>query len=469
MFKHIHIVLGLIIFILSSCAPSSVREAQTVVAQADSMWRAGQPCDDSLQLAQAYETLDRWQWFYADDYAHACYHYGRLLRQIDNPVPAMQVFINATHSRTHDYHILGRVYSNMGSICHLASEYSLAYNMYEHSATMFLQNGDTLFYFYEINDMAHELAEQGKKETAFTLISRIETTDKNPYLYSKTIETKALACLYAQQYDSAVYYAKEMYGQGNTEAAGLMICAQAYSLAGLKDSAVYYAKQVLKDSESLNNRNNALYILTNDDEYKNKADIRYVAADRADVQKLLEIRQGKLSQAVQLLEQDLQRKPNLTWLYAIIATILIIGAFSFFYTHQKRQRRQLLSQQIEDLESKSQATMLQKRNQIEAHCALLAGSANLKDTLCWNDFAQTCTIIDRQFNMLASKLKQLKVLNETEMRLCILVLLGMDRTQIADILPYASNSIGKLKDHTAKLLGTTGRNLRDFLLTKALE
>ena len=71
--------------------------------------------------------------------------------------------------------------------------------------------------------------------------------------------------------------------------------------------------------------------------------------------------------------------------------------------------------------------------------------------------------------MLASKLKQLKVLNETEMRLCILVLLGMDRTQIADILPYASNSIGKLKDHTAKLLGTTGRNLRDFLLTKALE
>ena len=80
-----------------------------------------------------------------------------------------------------------------------------------------------------------------------------------------------------------------------------------------------------------------------------------------------------------------------------------------------------------------------------------------------------CQIIDRQFYMLASKLRDKNVLNETELRLCVLVLLDMSRAEIAHTLPYALNSIGKLKDHTAKSLGTTGKNLHDFLLKLAIE
>ena len=458
MLKMRHILFLMIICSLSSCAPSSVREARSTISQADNIWRAGQPCDDSLQLAQAYATLDRWQWFYADDYAHACYHYGRLLRKNEDLVSSMQVFINATHSRTHDYHILGRVYSNMGSICHLASEYSLAYNMYEHSATMFLQNGDTLFYFYEINDMAHELAEQGKKETAFTLISRIKTTDKNPYLYSKTIETKALACLYAQQYDSAVYYAKEMYGQGNTEAAGLMICAQAYSLAGLKDSAVYYAKQVLKDSESLNNRNNALYILTNDDEYKNKADIRYVAADRADVQKLLEIRQGKLSQAVQLLEQDLERKPNLAWLYAILVTTILLGG-GFYWRNRIRKRQ--MQRHVEQIAERQADAITQS---IKQHI----DTTDLARTLHWKNYSAMRADADLYMGSIVTKLANYN-LNETEVRFCILTMLEFSLTQIAETIHYGYPSgIKTLKKRISVKLGTTPQKLRNFLFQMAI-
>ena len=101
-----------------------------------------------------------------------------------------------------------------------------------------------------------------------------------------------------QQYDSALYYAK-----GNHDAAGLLIKAQAYSYLSIKDSAVYYAKLVLSITHELHNQNNALYILTNDDESKDKAAIRQTAADRADIPKSIEIRQAQLAQAVQLLEQ----------------------------------------------------------------------------------------------------------------------------------------------------------------------
>ena len=176
------IILLLITTLLLSCSPKALREAEDVVAQADSLRAAGQmygiDAGDSATLAQAYETLGSLSLFnfhFSPSYAHACYHYGRLLREKDNPVEAMQCFINATHSRTRDYHILGRVYSNMGSICHLANEFPLAYDMYEHSAEMFLQNGDSLLYYYDLNNMAFELAEQGKKEECLKILHDIDS------------------------------------------------------------------------------------------------------------------------------------------------------------------------------------------------------------------------------------------------------------------------------------------------------
>ena len=274
---------------MSSCSLSDFHEARAVVAEADSLRAEGMMCSDSMHIAEAYETLGKWQWCYADEYAHACYHYGRLLRDKDNPVAAMQCFINATHSRTHDYHILGRVYSNMGTLCHLAEEYPLSYDMYERCSEMFLRNGDSLLYYYGLNNMAFELAEQGKKDEALAIIADIEIMCADKWVLIKTLETKADAYLYVQRYDSAIYYAQMLYRCYNYDPTSLLITAQAYSLMEEKDSAVYYAELVLNNSLEIKDINNALYILTNDDEQKSKESIRQTASNRADVQKLLQI------------------------------------------------------------------------------------------------------------------------------------------------------------------------------------
>ncbi len=199
--------------LLAACTPHSIREAEKVVTQADSLWQAGKMYGvdegDSVTLAQAYETLQEHSAFSRQlsevcpfvhctsllrTYSHACYHYGKLLRTKDNPVEAMQVFIAATHSHTHDYHILGRVYSNMGSICHLAGEYSLSYDMYEKSAHVFLQDGDSLSYYYLLNDMAFELAEQGKKEEVFSMLSIIDEQYPDPYIYMQKHGKRRPSC-----------------------------------------------------------------------------------------------------------------------------------------------------------------------------------------------------------------------------------------------------------------------------------
>ena len=470
------------------CSSRAIHEAEAIVAQADSLWQAGLmygiDAGDSLTLAQAYETLGDIPLPFrtllgvgsSDSYAHACYHYGKLLRAKDHPAEAMQAFINATHSRTHDYHILGRVYSNMGDLCHLAGDFQLSYDMFEKSANCFLEDKDTLSYYFLLNDMAFELAEQGKKDEAYMILDNIRVIHSD--LFVGTMLTRAVACKMVQQYDSTIYYTSVVREQGTYASEILLNRAQAYSLMGQKDSAVFYANMLLATHYDVYDQCNALYILTNDDSSQSINSIRKNAADRADSQKIIENKKSKLSQAVQLLQQDLARKPDWQWLYTMIATVLIIGAAIVVYVYRKHNKHDLLAQKIRSLTLKSNAVQAnheklvnryesqhQRREEETLHrCALLRNCPQIAVELKWNDFDSVSNIIDSHFYLLATKLRQKAVLNETEIRLCILVLIGLNRSQIANTMPYALNSIGKLKDQTAKKLGTSGKNLRDFLI-----
>jgi len=463
------IILCMSFGMLLSCSSSALHEAEQTVSQADSLWSAGQSCDDSLALAQAYKTLGYWQWFYPDNYVHACYHYGRLLRRKDDPAAAMQTLVNATHTRSHDYHLLGRVYSNMGSICHLANEFALSYDMYDHSAGYFLKNGDTLNYFYALNDMAFELAEQGKKEEAYVLLDSIVRNCTNQDVLMKVPESKAEACLNLKQYDSVIYYSYLLYSLGNYEPTLFLLRGKAYSMMGCRDSSVYYAQYVLSVSDELFDKNSALYILTHNDDSKDREDVRKISADRSDVQKQIEIRQGKMSQAVQLLQQDLARKPDWRWAYAVLFTLVVVGISLTIYIRKKSVRHQLLSQQIEALESKTSASIEQRKAQIEANCLLFTQSLDLKKDICWNDYEKMCEIVNQYFGLLARKLQLTHLLSEKEIRLCVLVLIGISNSkQLADLLYYGESGIRNFKNRTAKKIGTNSIELREKLINIAL-
>lgn len=468
------VLLLCLVIVFVSCTPRGVREAQEVVALADSLREAHlvaqDEYNDSTHLAQAYYTLEKWQWLYPDDFAHACYHYGRILRDKDNPVAAMQVFLAATHSRTHDYHILARTYSNIGDICRLGEAYDLAYCVYQHAINNFILCDDSIMSYFTQNNQAYVLAEKGDVVNSVSLLDSIaKKCPSLPYLQMAITETRAIAYLKAHQYDSVLLYATQLITYDTTYNLAYVIKAQAFSFIDNADSATYYAYKGLNNSANIYNQANLYYILTNQDDEKDITTVREYSAKRADTQKLIEIRQGKLSQAVQLLKQDLTRKPERRWLYAIIVTILVLGIVNGCLVYKKRKRHQLLSQQIEDLESKNKSVISQLRIRIDSNIALLSKSHNLKKDLHWDNFELFCQEVNQQFNMLATKLQAQQVLNETQIRLCILVLLNLSRSSIAETQPYAINSIGKLKDQTAKLLGTTGKNLRTYLLQLAIE
>lgn len=458
-----------------------MREAQEVIAHADSLREAHlyaqNEYDDSLSLAQAYETLKeiplplRNGLGLGSSYAHACYHYGRLLRAKDNHVEAMKVFIEATHSRTRDYHILGRVYSNIAEMCHLAGEYQLSYDMFAKCADCFLQKGDSSNYFYALNRMMFELAEQGKKEETLVVLDSItrNCNDKNVIL--KTWETKAEMYLNSCQYDSAIVIVDSMLRSGYNNPTGLLIKAQAFSFLGTKDSAVYYAEKVLETTKSLFDINNALYILTHDDKSKDKKEIRQTSADRSDVQKLIEIRHGKITTAVQLLEQDIEYRSKyaerVMYVLLISAITLIVIILIAYKAHKKHKRFiQEKNASLYQLEQKNILHLSRIQTmyaEIENRCNILVQSPNLKQELCWKEYGQMCRIADQQFYLFASKLQK-EGLKEREIRLCLLVLLNLSHACIADMMFVEENSVGKLKERTAKRLSTSRKNMREKLL-----
>ncbi|MBR2167002.1 MAG: hypothetical protein IJ920_01500 [Paludibacteraceae bacterium] len=431
-----------------------MREARQVVAQADSLRAEGGMYSDSVTLAQAYESLYSFRYLYPTDFAHSCYHYGRLLREKENPVAAMECFIRATHSRTRDYHILGRVYSNMGDICHLANEFPLAYYMYEKSADMYMRNGDTLLYYYDLNNMAFELAEQGKKDETMALLSTIESHCKDRDVLVKSLETKAEMYFVAEKYDSAIFSANLLQSYGNHEPTGYVIKAQAFDKLGMTDSALYIADYILKMHVSSLDKYNMLYITSHYDSIDGE-EILTQTSERADIGIKIDNQHSKHAQASEVLRQSLIKIPELRrWLFRIIIFIIILAAIIFPYVIHRYK-----SHITTKLADKQAANIVES---IRKHI----NKTNLNQTLQWKDYNTMKSEVDLYMGGLASKLEACN-LNETEIRFCILSLLDFRQKEIADTIHYSYPSgIKTLKKRIADKLKTTPSGLKDFLLRK---
>ena len=109
--------------------------------------------------------------------------------------------------------------------------------------------------------------------------------------------------------------------------------------------------------------------------------------------------------------------------------------------------------------AKFEQTRIQELN---ANKQLLLESEDIRQELVWNDFDALCREINKHFFGLATKLQKID-LNEQDIRMCILVLIGLSHKEIAEMLNCSPKSIGKLKDLTAKKLGVSGGQLQTKL------
>ena len=459
----------------ASCTPAddnSVQEACAVLQRADSLRAEGVLIDDSLALARAVTTLGRHRRSHADDYVRACYYYGRILRQHSNQTAAMQSFINAVHTETTRHDIKGRVYSNMGSLCQKSSEFELAYQMYEKSAEQFLAARDTTAYYYALNSMAFELAEQKKKSETYALLSRIEQECTSTEVLTKIWETKARMYMHSEQYDSVIHCVNILHKNSYTYAVTYVLKAQAFWELGQNDSALYYARRVMQMPDASDvDKYNMLYITSNNDPSIDKQEVLKQTSERADINNYnIKPEKEQLAVAVMILKQDLARKPDHSRLYAVILTVLLMTALlagGYILTRKKRAGEKKKRQEEMARHNRYMQQAETVLAETENTCSIMRQCQDIKTQLCWNNYGQMCRVINKQFCLLADKLGQQAGIHETDIRLCVLVLIGFSHEAIADIMPCSPNSVKTLKRRTALKLGTNSRELRMFLLKMA--
>ena len=483
-----------------SCSPcSTIAESQQTVRMADSLRvHEGVAYDDSVALAEAYSTPGCWRWIYPDDYARACYYYGRMLRNRGDQVAAMKVFISGSHAPYvqriipipwfSDYHILGRIYSNMGTMCHLIDEFELGYDMYEQSAEAFHTAGDTTAYFYALSDMALELAEQKLHHETLALIDSIEQECRNTGVLTKLWETKAILYENLASYDSAIIAANVLYSRGYYAPTGYVIEAQAYWHLQQYDSALYYANVVMTHPNAAQqDRFNMLHIIIYNDSTASYEESLRRTEERSDIDKeILDPLKERLAQAVTVLRQDSIKRPHYLCLVLFILLFCIIGGLEGLSAYRiKSKREQTMSeintesQQVQafvsaKLEEKEQLNIqLTARQQqifqdIETTCELLRQYDNWDKELRWKDYKELCDFTNHHFYLLAHKLQSVYQLDEKEVRLCVLVLLDkFNNDSLAKILHYGKG-IRTYKSRLNAKLGNKGNDLRTKLIQIAV-
>lgn len=382
------------------------------------------------------------------------YQHGKTLREEGKQVEAMQAFIEAAHSGTDDEVLLGRVYSNMANMCRQANEHRTAFEVYKLSAEHFAKSYDSLAYAYALNNMAWEQAAMKHKQHALSLVDSAITCYPYLPLTEKVIETKAAACFFKQEYDSVLYYTASSHESDYL----LMLRAQAFSFLQMDDSATFYAKQLLPRMTNPFYLDDLYYILTHNDVAADKETLLRLASNRADVQKQIKERHGQLALAVHLLQQDLHpQKQSLSILFILL---IVSGLALLIWLIYIAYQQYLLHLE----KAKFEQARIQELN---ANKQLLLESEDIRQELAWNDYEALRREINKRFFNLAAKLQDMD-LNEQDIRMCILVLIGLSHKEIAEMLNCSPKSIGKLKDLTARKLGVSGGQLQDKLLKTAI-
>ena len=524
------------ILLLSACmlfscsTKSNIEEAQRTLAIADSLHMEGIAYNDSAKLFKAVETLKHHRLLHPNDYARACYYYGRLLRSNGNQSAAMQAFIDGTQAEYlfrpipnpsfSDYAIMGRIYSNMGTLCHLADSFQLSYMMYEQCATRFARTNDTTMYYYALNAMAYELAEQHRRAETLNILNTIRNECTDTCVIAKTWETEAILKFNIEQYDSAIYAVDKSQQLGYYEPTGYVTKARAFWYNEQYDSALFYAKYIVDNIEiPTNYKYDMLYILAYNDPSVTEESVKQLTEERDDIYtEFIMPEKLQLALAVNLLKNSFNR----TKYYINLLLLFIIGvlaAIIWYATHRisekKRKTYTEIAQEKENLieiteiERQKQAKLHQQQQQLQAeilniqkniadsekkqkelhnkiteydlrhseqiknltaqiehNCNAIRHSHDWQKEIHWENFDELCNFINKHFALFADKLKATELLDEKEIRLCILVLLDFpfSNNEQADTIIYSRSGFGKFKYRLTQKLGTTAKDLREFLL-----
>ena len=480
--RHIGKMLLVAVLVISCTSCAHWREAKEVVSEADSLLVHHKIVTrDTAALNFVINILDGplGHIFARDELAKAYYFMGRNFYYANDFATAAEYYIQCDRMNPSDPMYKGRINSCMGFLCKQDSCFEEALEFYLRANEAFEKSGDERRIANGLVSIAEQyvcLYEYAKADSVLQIAS---SYDIDSSYYARMVDVKALALYNQQLYDSALVMLLSIKDYPrNIEARcfSYQMIMQIYNLLNEPDTAIKYARYIITNSNNPNYRSNAYYHLINDAKFNNDLEhISLYSCVREDEDRKIQHDAELCAQAALKLKDYLRNPYPFLYLWILGGIAILLGGVSVWIYRRKSEQAIAEKQQMEaelrewkksiqqKLDRDKEDIMNEKRMIIRNIIMEYADEFAIGKPI-WNKEKDVFRLADSCFGFVIYRLKHKYNLRNTELRICLMVLLDFPNKDCIKITSYTEKGFPTIKRRLAEKLGTSASEMRDFLI-----
>lgn len=463
-----------------SCQPW--HEARATIAEADSLLAKGVIIEDTAVLAEVIRTFNNpmGRIFAKEELVRAYYFMGRNLDDYHhNFSNAADFYIEADRLKTKDLILRGRINSCMGYLCKQDSCFKEALVFYERSSKAFKESGNDWYYAHNLLNVAEQHVNLREYDRADSILSLASSYEIDSAYYADMVDIKAIALYNQQLYDSALILLLSIKDYPrNIEARcySYMKIMHCYEFLNQLENAIEYAEHIIIKSQNPSYRANAYYFLIED--ARVCLDMQRVveySRVREDEDRKIQHDSELCAQAALKLKDYLRIPYPFLYLWIIIGVvILLIGIGVWIYRQKSKQvvsEKQNMKEELriwkesvlQKMDRDKEDIIHEKRTIIRNNIMEYADEFAVGKPI-WNNDKELFRLADSCFGFVIHRLKHKYNFRNSELKICLLVLLDIPNKDCVKLTSYTEKSFPTIKRRLAEKLGTSSVEMRDSLI-----
>lgn len=480
--KYIYKILLVALLAISSTSCARWHDAKAVVSEADSLLVHGEIIEDTALLAATINTFNGplGYVFARNDLSKAYYHMARNFYHAHDYATAADYYILCDRLKPSDPMYKGRVNSCMGFLCKQDSCFAEALEFYERANEAFVN--DERRYANGLVSIAEQyvcLKDYAKADSVLKIAAGYDVDSAH---YARMVDVYALSLYNQQLYDSALVHLlsiKDYPRNLDARCYSYQLIMHCYEFQNQLIECPYYAQYIINNSKNPSFRSNAYFFLMCDAKNRNAVEefARY-STYREDEDRILRHVAESYAQASVKLREYLNNPYSIhaKEILIILFCVIVIAIWAIWYS-RKRINRKIASEkkQMEQEIAKWKDGILQKMNEekaiseIEKRKMILNVVMDYADEFAidkpiWDNDKEIFRLADSCFGFIIYRLKHTYHLRNSELKICLMVLLDFSNKEIARMVSYKEDSYPTIKRRLATKLGTSSSEMRNFLL-----
>lgn len=472
------VLVALLVMSCTSCA--RWREAKAVVVEADRLLVEGVVIRDTAALGEVINALENplGRMFAREELTKAYYLMGRNLDDYHhNFSDAADFYIKADRMKTKDWVLRGRINSCMGFLCKQDSCFAEALEFYERANEAFVN--DERRYANGLVSIAEQyvcLKEYAKADSVLQLAGQYNIDSA---YYARMVDVQALASYNQQDYDSALMYLMKIEHYPRYMGArcySYHLIVQCLYYMDQIDVSIPYAEYIIEHSHQAGFKSNAYYVLINHAEKcGNISEVAKYSYLREDADRRLRYVTESYAEATIRLKDYIRHPHPSLYLWIGAGFVILMGGVGVWIYRRKSKQVAAEKQQMEaelqtwkenilqKLDRDKEDIMNEKRMIIRSIIMEYADEFAIGKSV-WNKDKDVFRLADSCFGFVIHRLKHKYNLRNSELKICLVVLLDFPTKDCAKMTSYTEKGYPTIKRRLAERLGTSSGEMRDFLI-----